>query len=84
MWGTIGTIVGNALLNKGSATQATQFDPIQQMASIKSAINFSDLMMVTEKPQEAGQVGQVAQSNVDAFDSFLNQTLSEMIRGLRA
>lgn len=84
MWGTIGSIVGNALLNKGSATQATQFDPIEQMADIRTAINFNDLMMSTEAPQPAGQVGQVTQSNVDAFDSFLNQTLREMIRGLQA
>lgn len=68
MWAEIGTIVGTSLLNKGSASQATQFDPIEQMASIKTAINFNDLMMATEAPQAAGQVGQVAQSNTDALD----------------
>ena len=84
MWGTIGSIVGKALFNQGSSGQATQFDPIEQMAAVKSAINFSDLMVSTETPQAAGQVGQVSQSNIDAFDTFLNQTLREIIRGLQS
>ena len=82
MWGTIGSIVGSSIMNRRTDGDSGD-DPVQTMAQIRTAINFNDLMQQTKTPAEAGKVEELPQTNIQAFDTFLNQALTEMLRSMR-
>ena len=82
MWGTIGSIVGSSIMYRRTGGDSGD-DPVQTMAQIRTAINFNDLMQQTKTPAEAGKVEEIPQTNIQAFDTFLNQALTEMLRSMR-